>query len=84
MSDWKKGRIIISCPQCGLDRGKEVGGLGTACPKCGFKPERELTKKERDKKEMTENLKKAYCPHFREVMDLNDCFFCYFKKVKKR
>jgi len=33
---------------------------------------------------MTENLKKAYCPHFREVMDLNDCFFCYFKKVKKR
>jgi len=41
MSDWKKGKIIISCPQCGLDRGKEVGGLGTACPKCGFKPELE-------------------------------------------
>jgi hypothetical protein len=22
----------------------------------------------------------GYCPHFHEVMDLNDCFFCYFKK----
>ncbi len=24
---------------------------------------------------------KGYCPHFREVMDLEDCFFCYFKRV---
>lgn len=23
----------------------------------------------------------GYCPHFREVMDLNDCFFCFFKKI---
>jgi hypothetical protein len=27
---------------------------------------------------------KGYCPHFREVMDLDNCFFCHFKKVKKR
>lgn len=25
---------------------------------------------------------KGYCPHFREVMDLNDCYFCYFKKIQ--
>jgi len=50
MSDWKKGRIIISCPQCGLDRGKEVGGLGTACPRCGFKPEREIIKRKATQK----------------------------------
>jgi len=23
----------------------------------------------------------GYCPHFHEVMDLNDCYFCYFKKI---
>ena len=22
---------------------------------------------------------KKWCPHFKEVMDLNDCFFCFFK-----
>ena len=27
---------------------------------------------------------KGYCPHFGEAMDLNDCYFCYFKKVKKK
>lgn len=26
-------------------------------------------------------IKRGYCPHFREVMDLNDCYFCYFKKL---
>jgi len=31
-----------------------------------------------------EDLKKGYCPHFREVMDLNDCFFCYFKKATQK
>ena len=25
----------------------------------------------------------GYCPHFHEVMDLNDCYFCYFKKIVK-
>jgi len=50
MTDWKGGKIIISCAKCGLDRGKEVGGLGTACPRCRFKPEGELTKKETKKK----------------------------------
>lgn len=25
----------------------------------------------------------GFCPHFREVMDLNDCYFCYFKKKAK-
>jgi hypothetical protein len=24
---------------------------------------------------------RGYCPHFREVMDLTDCYFCYFKKI---
>jgi len=33
-----KGKIVITCPKCGLDRGKEVCGIGTPCPKCGFKP----------------------------------------------
>jgi hypothetical protein len=23
----------------------------------------------------------GYCSHFREVMDLNDCYFCFFKKI---
>jgi len=50
MTDWNKGKIIISCPQCGLDRGKEVGGLGTACPRCGFKPEREIIKRKATQK----------------------------------
>ena len=31
-----------------------------------------------------EDLKKAYCPHFGEVMDLGNCFFCHFKNSKKR
>jgi hypothetical protein len=26
---------------------------------------------------------KGYCPHFDEIMDLEDCFFCYFNKVLK-
>ena len=25
---------------------------------------------------------RGYCPHFREVIDLEDCYFCYFKKVE--
>jgi len=50
MTDWKGGKIIISCAKCGLDRGKEVGGLGTACPKCGFKPEREIIKRKATQK----------------------------------
>lgn len=25
---------------------------------------------------------RGFCPHFREVMDLEDCFFCYFKRVE--
>lgn len=29
------------------------------------------------------SVRRGYCPHFNEVMDLDDCFFCYFKKVKK-
>ena len=24
---------------------------------------------------------KGWCPHFKEVMDLNDCYFCFFKKI---
>ena len=24
---------------------------------------------------------RGYCPHFREVMDLEDCYFCFFKRV---
>lgn len=27
---------------------------------------------------------KGYCPHFREVMDLEDCFFCYFQKIEMK
>jgi hypothetical protein len=23
----------------------------------------------------------GYCPHYREVMDLSDCYFCFFKKI---
>lgn len=26
----------------------------------------------------------GYCPHFREVMDRNDCFFCYFKMEREK
>jgi hypothetical protein len=22
---------------------------------------------------------KGYCPHFREEMDLDDCYFCFWK-----
>lgn len=25
---------------------------------------------------------KGYCPHFREITDLEDCFFCYFKRIE--
>ena len=38
MSSITRGKIIIICPKCGLDRGKEVDGTSTSCPRCGFKP----------------------------------------------
>lgn len=25
----------------------------------------------------------AYCPHFKEVMDLGNCFFCFFKNKEQ-
>jgi hypothetical protein len=31
-----KGKIVITCPKCGVDRGKEIGGIGKPCPQCGF------------------------------------------------
>ena len=30
---------------------------------------------------MTVVSRKGYCPHFKEVMDLSDCYFCFFKKI---
>ena len=29
-------------------------------------------------------VSRGYCPHFGEVMDLGNCFFCHFKNSKKR
>jgi len=26
-----------------------------------------------------QRVKHGYCPHFCEVMDLSDCYFCFFK-----
>jgi hypothetical protein len=30
---------------------------------------------------MTDKSRRRYYPHFHEVMDLNDCYFCFFKKI---
>ena len=30
----------------------------------------------------TKQSRRGFCPHFGEVMDLADCYFCYFKKIE--
>ena len=73
MTDWKGGKLIISCAQCGLDRGKEVGGLGTACPKCGFKPEQER-----------EVCLKPDCTKCLQRFDYQIMWFCPEGKARKQ
>ena len=33
---------------------------------------------------MNATSRRGYCPHFGEVMDLDNCFFCHFKFEREK